>query len=44
MKNPEDPFTEVRVLKWRKVPREENSNTTAWSPLYEASDEHGVAG
>ena len=35
---------EENVLRWRKVPREENGNETAWSPVYEARDEHGIAG
>jgi hypothetical protein len=35
---------EVFVLKWRRVPREENDNETAWGPVYEARDEFGKAG
>jgi hypothetical protein len=36
-------MAEVRVLKWRRVPREEDGSD-AWSATYEATDEHGVAG
>jgi len=34
---------EVRVLRWRRVPREEDGGD-GWSPTYEASDDQGVAG
>ena len=40
--NLRDPRDNPNVLKWRRLPRDEDSGS--WSAIYEARDQHGVAG